>query len=274
MESPRSSIITLLTDFGLAGPFVGSVKGVILGINPHATIVDLTHDITPFSIAEAAFVLHAAYSSFPKGTIHVAIVDPDVGSARRLVLVSADGSYFLAPDNGLLSYVYRDHPESEIRTLTVTHYHRDAPGNTFHGRDILAPVAGRLTQNVPADAFGPCIDDPVMIPLPQSTPQERAPRTYAGEVIYVDQFGNLITNITAHDVEAIGLREQLHITIGESSCRGIARCYAEGSATDLMALINSSGYLEIFLYRDSAAHRFTLSVGAKAMLMNRQSMED
>jgi len=257
--TPSSAIITLLTDFGSTDYFVGSVKGVILGINPHATIVDLTHEIASFSIAEAAFLLHAAYPYFPKGSIHVAVVDPGVGSDRRPLLVCAGGFYFLAPDNGILSYVFRDIPNYQLVELTETKFHLPAQGNSFHARDIFAPVAASLSTGLPITAFGPEGDTPVTIHLPTSTKRQK---TLVGKVIYVDRFGNLITNITQVELDGWRGGKRIQITIGNTKFRGLARYYADEPSDTPNAMINSSGHLEIFLYMGNAAQHLTLCVGA------------
>src|SRR6266508_4361598 len=154
-------LITLLTDFGPADIFVGSMKGVILGINPEARIVDLTHEVPAHDIRSGAFLLYSATRCFPPGAIHVAVVDPGVGSARRPLLVSTRSYHFLAPDNGLLSYILASEPKAEIRELTAKQYFLGTVGSTFHGRDLFAPAAAWLSLDEPTDAFGPRIDDPV-----------------------------------------------------------------------------------------------------------------
>src|SRR5881409_3771269 len=148
-------IITLLTDFGAADVFVGSMKGVILGINPHAKIIDLTHDIPAHNIRAGAYLLHSASRHFPPGTIHVAVVDPGVGSERRPLLVTTRSYHFLAPDNGLLSYILASEPKAEVRELTAKQYFLGTVGSTFHGRDLFAPAAAWLSLEEPTDAYGP-----------------------------------------------------------------------------------------------------------------------
>ena len=257
-RTPSALIITLLTDFGSTDYFVGSVKGVILSINPHVTIVDLTHEVASFSVAEAAFLLHSTYPYFPKGSIHVAVVDPGVGSDRRPLLVHAGGFYFLAPDNGILSYVFRDIPNYQCVELTETKFHLPARGNSFHARDVFAPVAAWLSRGTPIGQFGRESHHPTTIPLPAPRHTDNA---LEGEVIYIDRFGNLITNITKNDVDHCGPRDQLTITIGDARCRGISRCYADGSQDAPSTIVNSSGHLEIFFYEGNAAHHLHAKIG-------------
>ena len=248
----------LLTDFGSTDYFVGSVKGVIVGISPHATIIDLTHDVAAFSIAEAAFALHSSYPYFPQGSIHIAVVDPGVGSGRRPLLLCAGGSYFLAPDNGLLSYVFHDVPHYQLIELTETEFHLSAPGNSFHARDVFAPVAARLAAGISVEHFGSEARDPVTIPLPVP---HKIGDVLEGEVIYIDRFGNLITNITSGDIGVAGPRDRLTIGIGDTRCE-IATCYADGSKGNPRALINSSGRVEIFIYLGNASDRLSAKLGS------------
>ncbi len=258
-DAPTPPIITLLTDFGSTDAFVGSVKGVILDINPHVTVIDITHEITPFSIVEAALVLESAYSYFPKKTIHLAIVDPGVGSNRRPLLVSAGGFFFVAPDNGLLSTIFARFPNYIMIELTEKAFHRPAPGNTFHARDLFAPVAASLSTGIPLEAFGIPIDTPVTIQFPPVLKQNGM---LLGEVMYVDRFGNLMTNLTVQDIGALGQQEELKINIGNYCCDGIVRCYAEGSRDAPGVLINSSGHLEIFVYCGNAAKQLPAEIGS------------
>ncbi|MCH8282848.1 MAG: SAM-dependent chlorinase/fluorinase, partial [Chloroflexi bacterium] len=208
MSSPP---IVLTTDFGTSDPYAGVMKGVILGLNPDATIVDLTHQIQPQNILQGAFVLGASHRYFPQGAIHVAVVDPGVGTGRRAILVDTPTARFLAPDNGLLSYVlreYLDDPPGEpgrvrlpasvtAHQLTEPMYWLDPVSPTFHGRDIFAPVAAHLSLGVAASGLGPAIDDLVWLPAPR--PSRQGDRL-AGQVVYADHFGNLVTNIAAHDL--------------------------------------------------------------------------
>src|SRR2546422_590160 len=186
-------IITLLTDFGAADVFVGTMKGVIPGTTPNAKIIALTHDTPAHTIRAGAYLLHSASRHFPPGTIHVAVVDPGVGSERRPLLVATRSYHFLAPDNGLLSYILASEPKAEVRELTAKQYFLGTVGSTFHGRDLFAPAAAWLSLEEPTDAFGPKIDNPVRFEVHQ--PQLEEGRL-VGEVLHIDRFGNLITNIS------------------------------------------------------------------------------
>ena len=193
--SPRRpvSVITLLTDFGVADYFVGSVKGVILSLNPQARIVDLTHEIPAQDIEAAAFTLLAAYKSFPKGTVHVAVVDPGVGSTRRGIAVVAADQFFVGPDNGIFSYIYERESKFSVYELSNEEFFREPVSPTFHGRDIFAPVAAALSNGVKPAKLGPRVTDPVKLaPL---TPEVRDSRILA-RIIHIDRFGNCVTNIT------------------------------------------------------------------------------
>src|SRR5438876_7421091 len=210
-ESVPPPVVRLLTDFGAAEVVVGSMKGVILGINPRAQIIDLTHDNPAHDIRAGGYLLHSASRHFPPGTIHVAVVDPGVGSERRPLLVTTRSYHFLAPDNGLLSYILASEPKAEVRELTAKQYFLGTVGSTFHGRDLLAPAAALLSLDEPADAFRPKIDNPVRFEVRQ--PQVDEGRV-VGEVLHIDRFGNLITNISQTLLrEAIGTAELLKVRV-------------------------------------------------------------
>jgi len=185
-------IITLLTDFGLADGYAGVMHGVILGINPQATIVDLTHEVPPQDIRYGAYVLAASYRHFPPGTIHVAVVDPGVGSQREALAAEVAGQFFLAPDNGVLSYVLAEGYSALIR-LTEPRYWLPNPSRTFHGRDIFAPAAAHLSLGVPLAALGEPFTEPLLLPIPR--PVQRPDGTWVAHIIHVDRFGNLITDL-------------------------------------------------------------------------------
>src|SRR5881396_3527363 len=225
--TPSTLLITLLTDFGAADVFVGSMKGVILGINPQAQIVDLTHDVPAHNIRAGAYLLHSASRHFPPGTIHVAVVDPGVGSERRPLLVTTRSYQFLAPDNGLLSYILASEPKAEIRELTAKQYFLGMVGSTFHGRDLFAPAAAWLSLDEPTDAFGPKNDDPVRFEVHQ--PQVEEVRI-VGEVLHIDRFGNLIYPITQTLLrEAMGTAELLkvRVRIKNTDVQWLRRFYAD-----------------------------------------------
>ncbi|TKS60541.1 MAG: hypothetical protein EWM72_01275 [Nitrospira sp.] len=263
---PPASIITLLSDFGDRDYFVASMKGVILSIHPDARIVDLSHQIAPHQIEEAGYILHSCYRSFPDGTIHVCVVDPGVGSARRPILVATSRHYFLAPDNGLLSLVLRDERNVEIRQITNAQYRLQSEGATFDGRDLFAPSAAWLAKGKPVSSFGRVIDDPVTRSI--ADPIRRG-QALLGQIEYVDRFGNLISNITVKHIQEFRTAAgRLHLTVHVGTCaiNGLVASYSEGSCDTPSALINSCGKLEIFLDRNSAAQRMQIGVGGEIRL--------
>src|SRR4051812_42868225 len=191
-------IVTLMTDFGTRDSYVAQMKGVILGINSNAVIVDITHEIDPQAIMQGAMSLDDAFDAFPPGTIHVVVVDPDVGSTRRRIAAEIGNQRYVGPDNGLLTLLARRYPIQRVSSLTVTHFHRQPTSPTFHGRDMFAPVAANWSLGMDLSAFG----EPITIPLaelriPRVDKQEREVR---GEVVAIDRFGNIITNITENEL--------------------------------------------------------------------------
>lgn len=263
---PARPLITLLTDFGDRDYFVASMKGVILSIHPDACVIDLSHQIAPHQIEEAGYVLHSCYRSFPEGTIHVCVVDPGVGSARRPLLVATSRYYFLAPDNGLLTRVLRDERDVQIREIEHAQYRLPSEGKTFDGRDLFAPAAAWLAKGEPGSSFGRVIDDPVTRSIPDPI---RQGQELVGQIEYVDRFGNLLSNITAKHLQEFRTgagRQHLTIQIGASIIHGLVSNYSEGSCDTPSALINSCGKLEIFLDRNSAAQRLQLGVGGEIRL--------
>jgi S-adenosyl-L-methionine hydrolase (adenosine-forming) len=253
-------LITLTTDFGYADSYVGIMKGVIYRIDPQARIVDLSHGVAAQDIMAAALLLRHSVQYFPRGTIHVAVVDPGVGGVRRPLLVEADGDYLIGPDNGVLSLAAttRERPNRIIH-LSNTTYSLRPTSATFHGRDIFAPVAAYLSLGVAAEAFGATINDWVELHWPTIL---RSGVTIEGEIVYIDGFGNLFTNIRAHDLEELPARS-LKITVRDLSIPGLAENYAAVESGQYVALINSWGLLEIAIYKDSAQRRSGASVGDK-----------
>lgn len=258
------SIITLTTDFGLADGYVGTMKGVILGIAPSATIVDISHDISPQDVREAAYTLYAATPYFPQDTIHVVVVDPGVGSERRAIALRTPQATFVAPDNGVLSYVVAGERVEEIVDLTTPRYHLSPVSRTFHGRDIFAPAAAHLARGVPLTELGQPLAEIITFPLPR--PQVRPDGTVVGQVIHVDRFGNLITNITATDLADRPRLRAGVIEIKGQSMRGIADSYTEGTSGRLLAIIGSSERLEIAVAGGSASQTLAAKVGDEVLL--------
>lgn len=272
---PAHRPIVLTTDFGLADPFVGVMKGVVLGINPQARLIDLTHHIQPQNVLQGAFLLGTSYRFFPPGAIHVVVVDPGVGTSRRALLLTTPRGWFLAPDNGVLSYVLQDFlnsvPEQggmvtlpaglEAFSLTNPRYWLHPVSNTFHGRDVFAPVAAHLSLGVAPTEVGEPVSEVVCSPLPRPFyPEQRGDQSVEGEVIIVDHFGNLVTNIP---VTALRGAEDIHVTVKGHRISGLSRAFQQMEdtpKTQLVALIGSNGYLEIALPNGSAAA--LLAVGA------------
>jgi S-adenosylmethionine hydrolase len=258
------SIITLTTDFGLADGYVGTMKGVVLGIDPTATIVDISHDIPSQDVREAAYTLYAAYPYFPQGTIHVVVVDPGVGSERRAIALRTARATFVAPDNGVLSYVVAVEKVEEIVQLTNPRYHLSPVSRTFHGRDIFAPAAAHLARGVRLAELGQPLTEIVTFPLPR--PQVRPDGAIVGQVIHVDRFGNLITSIMSKDLADPPLLRDSIVEVKGQSIQGLANNYAEGTPGKLLALVGSSDHLEIAVSGSSAAQTLEAEVGDEVLL--------
>jgi S-adenosylmethionine hydrolase len=239
--------ITLLTDFGTADYFVGAMKGVVLSINPQAVIADITHEIPAQDVAAGAFTLLAAYDVFPAGTIHVAVVDPGVGSERRPIVVSAGNYFFVGPDNGIFTYIYDREPSFAAFHLTATEYFRHPVSTTFHGRDIFAPVAAVLSKGVDPSSLGTRISGPV-----------RLFRSAEPHIIHIDRFGNLITNITREQ-----FREGTTLVVNESVIKTFRNFFGEnvGEMDQPFAIWGSAGFLEIAVNGDSAARILNVKRG-------------
>ncbi|MCD6417083.1 MAG: SAM-dependent chlorinase/fluorinase [Planctomycetes bacterium] len=245
--------IALLTDFGFKDSYVGVMKGVIQGICADASIVDLSHNVLPQDVAEAAFVLSASYRYFPAGTIFVCVVDPGVGSDRAVLLMRANQQVFLAPDNGLLSVIADECGHDELRHVTSKDYVLHNASSTFHGRDVFAPVAAHLAAGLDPAQLGPAARNMRRLQLPR--PVRTADGSLRGEIIYIDQFGNLITNIREATVRRSfkAPLEGLELRVKRRKVKGIANTYAERPAGELVALIGSSAYLEVAVNQGSAA---------------------
>ena len=255
-------LITLTTDFGYRDPFVGIMKGVIAGINANARVIDLSHDIPPQDIMAGALVLRHSVPYFPRGAIHVAVIDPGVGSARRPLLVECDGNYFVGPDNGVLSLALAGKQPTRFTHLSNSAYHLQPVSATFHGRDIFAPVAAYLSLGVAAVAFGDPVDGFLRLKLPEAL---RAGRRICGEILYIDSFGNLFTNISERDLTGL-TADNLVISLRDATIRGLVSNYAAAADGEFVALINSWGLLEIAVYKGSAERRATAKVGDKVTL--------
>lgn len=247
-------IITLTTDFGLSDPFAGIMKGVILGVAPEVQVVDITHSIPSYDITEAAFLLNSSYRYFPPGTVHVVVVDPGVGSARRPIAAAAGGHMFVAPDNGVLSLVL--HPHDAVHHITNESLFRNPVSPTFHGRDIFAPVAAHLARGTPLQSVGPRILDFIQRPIPKPRPDGN--NRLIGTVIRIDKFGNLITNLRMDD-----LRRNFQIRIAGLEIQRLCSSFSEAEPGEFFVIEGSAGYIEIALNQGSAAEKLNVERGAE-----------
>jgi hypothetical protein len=264
----RIPTITLLTDYGTKDHFVSSMKGVIYGITPEVHIVDISHEITPHDIWEAAFLIRSCYSYFPNRSIHVVVVDPTVGSSRKPIMVATDNHYFIAPDNGVLSFIYDVEPVSTVVEITAEHHMLSVISKTFHGRDIFAPAAAWLARGIPILNFGDTVEDYVKIPVTKA--KLVGDSLLKGSVIHVDRFGNLITNITREDYEAARAKvpgQTFKVLIAKQEIVGLKEFYAEGQKGELLALFGSTNFLEISQNQGSAAKTLGADRGAEAGIL-------
>lgn len=256
-------IITLLTDFGLRDAYVGAMKGVILSIAPRVTLVDLSHHIPPQDVTAGAFVLGSAWQFFPEGTIHLAVVDPGVGSGRRAIAVATQGHVFVAPDNGLLSLALGEEAPFEAVALTNPRYWRTpSPSRTFHGRDIFAPAAAHLAQGIPLPTLGEPIVEIARLPWPK--PIRLAEGGLRGEIVYLDHFGNAVTNLPEALVEPY---REGWFCAGPFRLRGLVNTYAEVARGVPLALIGSHGFLEFAIREGSAAQEGRLQIGTPVQVL-------
>jgi S-adenosylmethionine hydrolase len=263
----RRPIISLTTDFGLHDHFVGTMKAVILGIVPDAEIVDVCHSVQAFDVLDGALTIAQAYSYFPLGTIHVVVVDPGVGSARRPIIASTEGYHFVAPDNGVLSLIYSREQRLHVHHITAEHYFLQPVSNTFHGRDIFAPIAAYLSKSVDVERFGPEIEDFVRFNMPR--PKAVNANTVRGVVLKVDRFGNLVTNITPQDAPAIFASQPpaFRLTVGKGEVNDIRTTYSEGAPGQVFGILGSMGYLEIAANRASAFQLLGAGKGSEVNLV-------
>jgi len=253
----------LTSDFGLVEHYVGAMKGVIASINPSAQIVDITNSVQSYDILDGAIAISQAYSYFPADTIHVVVVDPGVGSARRPIVAKVGVYIFVAPDNGVLSLVYEREENISVRHITSEHYFRQPVSSTFHGRDIFAPVAGYLSKGVELDKFGDEITDYVRFAAPKPKPSGAS--AWKGVVLKIDKFGNLITNITPKDIPQLfqPAPPDFKIVVGKVEITKLNTNYAAGAQGEIFALLGSTGFLEISVNRGSAARVAGADKGAE-----------
>jgi S-adenosylmethionine hydrolase len=258
---PRS-IITLTTDFGLSDHFVGVMKGVILGIAPNTEIVDITHQITPYEIPEAGFVLAETYRWFPKKTVHVVVVDPGVGTLRRPILAEAAGQYFLAPDNGVLSMVYA-REKHKVRAVTAEKLFLKPVSDTFHGRDVFAPCAAHLAKGLAPTRLGKLIADYSRLEFYK--PVRTGKRVWNGAILKIDRFGNLITNFHISEFPVVRTRP-FSLNAGQQEVTKLARTFADQKPGEIFAIVGSAGYLEIVANQGHAARMTGSAAGAPVEL--------
>lgn len=249
-------IIALLTDFGMKDYFVGAMKGAILAINENVHIVDITHEIAPQNIKSAGFNLRACYKDFLMGTIFVAVVDPGVGSQRRAILVETDDYFFIAPDNGLLSFVFNESKDFHVFELTNKKFFAHNISSTFHGRDIFAPVAAHLSHGINPGEFGQEITD--FVRFEENKPRKVSDNEIEAEIIEIDRFGNLITNLKRED-----LPEKFMLKIGVAEIEKLSDYFAQNKAGETFMIFGSAGFLEIAVFQDSAKNLLRAETGQK-----------
>lgn len=257
------SLITLTTDFGAGSPYAAAMKGVILSIDGEAKIVDLTHAVHPQDIRQAALVLEQVTPWFPPQTIHVAVIDPGVGSERRIVYAEIGEQRYIAPDNGLLGRLALQRAPDRIVALEERAFWLPQVSATFHGRDIMAPVAARLSRGLSPEQLGPRIDKLVSLTWPEVV---ILPRTIRGTVQSIDSFGNLITDITESMLAEVPRDESVRITCDEHETLGIYRTYSDQPPSTLVALIGSSGRLELAIVQENAAAMLGIASGTPVVV--------
>jgi len=262
----RKPVITLLTDFGNKDPYVAEMKAVILTICPEATIVDISHEVEKFNIRMGAFFLASSANFFPKGTIHVGVVDPGVGTKRRAIVVETDKDLFVGPDNGLLMLAAERQGLKNIYSIQNTDYMLPKISYTFHGRDIFSPVAAHLALGVPASAVGPKIEDYV---LPDFAKPSVDGEVIVGEVLHVDGFGNVITNFSEDFLRGFGLNEGdlIDVSVNERSFRlRLCKAYGEVEKGELLAIFDSYGFLEFSVNLGNASNSLGAKIGDKVKI--------
>jgi len=242
-------IITLITDFGLNDSFVGVMKGVIYSINPNVKIVDINHNVISHNIQQCAINIKNSYSYFPNGTIHLAVVDPGVGTDRQILIVESEQQYFIGPDNGIFSYIYENN-DCTVYKITATEYFLNNISSSFHGRDIFSPIAANLSITHNPEKFGTVIDEYVSIDLRKP---DRGNNSISGEIIYVDSFGNMMTNIENKDVDYTD-----EIFVNDISIGKLSNSYSDGTGNTLIAVHGSNGTIEIAINQENAAERYKI----------------
>lgn len=272
-ETGNAALLTLTSDFGLADPYVAQMKGVVLGLNPRATLVDISHDVRPQRLLQAVFITQAAWSAFPPDALHIVVVDPGVGSSRRAIVLDTPGGRYLGPDNGVLSSALPDHarPRAEgglaavalparhrAFAITARRYMREPVSATFHGRDVFAPAAAHLSLGVAPEALGEPLDAVLAFPPIRALPSPDG--ALVGRVVHIDRFGNVVTDVRWEDLP----EGAFTLELAGQSVPGPVVTYAD--ATGLAALVGSSGYLEVALPGRSAAELLAVDIGETVLL--------
>ena len=248
-------VITLLSDFGTRDYFVGAMKGVLLSLNPDVTLVDISHEIPPQDIFTGAFTLGQAYSCFPPGTVHCAVVDPGVGTGRKALAAAAAGHYFVAPDNGILTYIMEANEDFVAHEITADHYFRKPVSATFHGRDVFGPVAAWISRGIELHQLGPVLRTPARLEIPAL--KKVRDTLIQGTILAVDRFGNLITNLKPQDVSM-----PFKILAGQREITALRKTYGEGMPGEVIVVPGSAGYLEIAVKGGSASAALSMKAGA------------
>lgn len=258
------AIVTLTTDFGTSDHFVGVMKGILIARQPLAQLIDITHEISPYEVTEAAFTIAQTYPYFPSKTVHLVVVDPGVGSTRRPILVEAAGQFFVGPDNGVFTMVLAREKKHKIREITAARYFRQPVSNTFHGRDIFAPAAAQLAKGTPPAKLGRVITDPFRL-ANLDTPHRLSKRAWTGTILKVDRFGNLITNLHIDEFPDMAGRP-VEFTVGMEKIYLLSKTYADSAAGTVVLVVGSSGYLEVAVNQASAARKLGCGAGAPVEL--------
>lgn len=254
-------MITLTTDFGLKDPYAAEMKAVILGISPNAVIIDITHEVAKFNVRMGAYVLSSAAPYFPRGTIHVAVVDPGVGTQRRPILIQTKQGFFVGPDNGILVMATENQGIKCIYEITNPKFMLSKVSSTFHGRDVFAPAAAHLAGRVNPAEFGPEIHE---ITKPEFAKVTKRKNVLFGEVLHVDNFGNIITNVRETELARIRVKERVNVELPDHKLKlKFCRAYADAKPQQPLALIGSHSYLEIAMNQGDAAAEFNTKVGDK-----------
>lgn len=253
------AVVALMTDYGSEDHYAAALKGVIFGVCPSATVVDVTHDVPPQDILRGALILHDVWACFPSGTIFLAVVDPGVGTDRGILLGRYGGRFVVAPDNGLVAWVHHAQKPDLLYAVENHRYFRTPVSSTFHGRDIMAPVSAHLAAGVAPEAFGPPLSQPVLLDGPWAAEEvaEAKRKTIRGRVLYVDRFGTLVTNILQKRVLDRGEpRQSPRVWVNDECVGAIRSTFSDVAEGEIVALIGGGGRLEVAVNRGRAADRF------------------